>query len=159
MACPTSLMGRTPELAQCPHRQISLTRPMCYLSLLETQWILLFTGFFSTSRKISIRMISSQRKSTTFRSRAEICLGATLRSCTYLSACIEEGQQPASGPTFWREAALGSATLCGEYIPPGSEAAICMRAINHNAEYFLSPFSYEPERWLPSEIDLPSNNV
>lgn len=82
-----------------------------------------------------------------------------MRSCTYLTACIEDGQQLASGPIFWREAASGGVTVCGEYIPPASEVAICMRAINHDTEYFLSPFSYEPERWLHSEIDLPSNNV
>jgi hypothetical protein len=90
---------------------------------------------------------------TTFHSRSELGLGPKLSSCTYLRACIEEGQRLVGGPAFWREAGPGGATVCGEYIPPGYEAGICMRAINHNAEYFPSPFSYEPERWLSSVME------
>ena len=107
--------------------------------------------YLSRSRNAYNKLAAEIR--TTFRSRSEIRLGSKLSSCTYLRACIEEGQRLVGGPAFWREAGSGGATVCGEYIPPGYEAGICMRAINHNSEYYPSPFSYEPERWLPTGTD------
>ena len=113
----------------------------------------LCTIFFYLSRNRHAYDKVAAEIRTTFQSRSELGLGPKLKSCTYLRACIDEGLRLEGGATFWREAGPGGATVCGEYIPPGYEAGICMYAIGHNEEYFPSPFAYQPERWLPSETD------
>jgi len=94
-----------------------------------------------------------QEVRTTFKDVEDIKSGPTLSSCTYLKACIDETLRlsPPIGGFLPRDVLSGGATVDGHYIPAGMVVGCSAYAIHHNASYFPSPFSYQPERWLPSE--------
>lgn len=38
----------------------------------------------------------------------------------------------------------------GHVIPPGTQIGVSAYALHHNEDYFPSPFTFQPERWLDS---------
>jgi cytochrome P450 len=92
----------------------------------------------------------------TFSSSAEICGGPKLSGCQYLRACIDECLRisPPIPGTLWRERADNDPLpICvdGHEIPEGTQIGVNIYAIHHNEDYFPEPFSFKPERWLPSK--------
>lgn len=92
----------------------------------------------------------------TFRSGSDIC-GSALAGCWYLRACIDESLRlasPASG-TLWRglgaDSDAKSYIIDGHVIPRCTVVGVNIYSIHHNSEYFLDPFSFQPERWLDDD--------
>ncbi|KAI0023292.1 isotrichodermin C-15 hydroxylase [Xylariomycetidae sp. FL0641] len=83
----------------------------------------------------------------------EIHQGATLTSCTYLRACIDEAMRmsPSVGGILPREVLAGGMTVDGEFVPEGVVIGTPHYTIHHNAAYYPQPFTYRPERWIPGD--------
>ncbi|KAI0147320.1 cytochrome P450 [Xylariaceae sp. FL1272] len=88
--------------------------------------------------------------------------GATVGSCSYLRACIDESMRmsPPVPGTLWRHAAPednneGPLVVDGYIIPPGTQVGVNTYSLHHNTRYFPDPFTYNPDRWMPSS---PSEN-
>ncbi|RYP07924.1 hypothetical protein DL764_002195 [Monosporascus ibericus] len=84
----------------------------------------------------------------------EISQGATLNSCTYLRACIDEAMRmsPSVGGIAPREVLPGGATIDGEFVPEGVVVGTPHYTIHHNAAYYPRPFAYIPERWIAGSL-------
>lgn len=80
----------------------------------------------------------------------DIVQGATLNSCTYLRACIDEAMRmsPSVGGILPREVLPGGITIDGQKLPAGVVVGTPHYAIHHNEAYYPSPFRYVPERWI-----------
>ncbi|RDW67212.1 cytochrome P450 [Aspergillus mulundensis] len=89
----------------------------------------------------------------TFSSPSDIRMGAQMHTCTFLRACIDESMRlsPSAASSLWREAETPGATVDGQYIPPGVDVGTCIYSIHHNPTYYPDPFTFRPERWIPSE--------
>ncbi|KAG8163916.1 hypothetical protein KVR01_005834 [Diaporthe batatas] len=98
---------------------------------------------------------------TTFPSAEEIRSGPKLSGCHYLRACIDEAlrMSPPIPGIAWRQQAAEDPQkgqpliIDGHVIPPGTQLGVSAYALHHNEEYFPSPFSFQPERWLNAEKD------
>jgi cytochrome P450 len=91
----------------------------------------------------------------------EIVHGATLSSCHFLHACIDEAMRlsPPVGGGLPRRVLPGGITIDDNVIPEGIDVCVPHYTIHHNASYFRNPFTFEPSRWLPEsatkeELDL-----
>ncbi|KAH6651497.1 cytochrome P450 3A31 [Truncatella angustata] len=93
---------------------------------------------------------ASEEVRTKFSCREEVCLGATLASCSYVRACIDEAlrMSPPVGSALWREAMPGGATVDSHAIPSGIDVGVPIYSVHHDSKYYLKPFEYKPERWL-----------
>lgn len=80
----------------------------------------------------------------------EIRQGAALNGCAYLRACIDEAMRmsPSVGGLLPREILAGGMTIDGVFVPAGTVVGVPHYTIHHNAEYYPSPFTYAPERWV-----------
>ena len=109
--------------------------------------------FFYLSRHSEAYEKACEEVRTTFSSTEDIRSGPKLSSCTYLRACVDESlrMSPPVGGALWRETCKGGVKLEGEVIPPGLDVGVGIYAIQHNPEYFPSPFQYSPERWIVSD--------
>ncbi|GAP83066.2 putative benzoate 4-monooxygenase cytochrome P450 protein [Rosellinia necatrix] len=109
-----------------------------------------------------------------FRSGAEIRGGPRLAGCRYLRACIDEALRvspPVTG-MLWRELAAAVSkkeggggggggggegeeplVIDGHVVPRGTQVAVNLYSLHHNAEYFPDPFGFRPERWLDGAAD------
>ncbi|GAP90740.1 putative cytochrome P450 family protein [Rosellinia necatrix] len=85
-----------------------------------------------------------------FRDVEEIAQGATLNSCSYLRACVDEAMRmsPSVGGIAPREVLPGGITIDGEPVPEGVVVGTPHYTIHHNAAYYPQPFTYAPERWI-----------
>lgn len=85
----------------------------------------------------------------------EIRQGGALSACTYLRACIDEAMRlsPSVGGLLPREVLAGGMTICDEFVPAGTVVGTPHYAVHHCEEYYPSPFSYVPERWLVGEAN------
>lgn len=82
-----------------------------------------------------------------------IVSGPKLNSCVYLKACLEESlrMSPPLAGGIPREVCKGGAVVDGEMIPEGVDVSVGVWAIHHNKEYFPSPYTYNPSRWIASD--------
>ncbi|KAI0127098.1 cytochrome P450 3A31 [Xylariales sp. AK1849] len=85
-----------------------------------------------------------------FSSRDEIVMGATLASCNYVRACIDESlrMSPPVGSALWREVLPGGTTVDSHTVPSGIDVGVPIYSVHHNPKYYSEPFEYKPERWL-----------
>ncbi|KAI1357947.1 benzoate 4-monooxygenase cytochrome P450 [Xylaria arbuscula] len=80
-----------------------------------------------------------------------------LQNCQYLRACIYEAlrMSPPIPGTLWREQLPSNAgkpfVVYGYAIPPGVQVGVNVYTIHHNPDYFPDPFTYNPDRWIPSK--------
>lgn len=49
-----------------------------------------------------------------------------------------------------REALVGGITVEGQSVPEGTSIGVSLYSLHHNGEIFPEPFSFKPERWIPS---------
>lgn len=107
------------------------------------------TIFYLTRNPAALAKVVEEVRSK-FTDVEEIKQGAALNSCTYLRACIDEAMRlsPSVGGLLPREVLAGGMVIAGEHIPAGTVVGTPHYTIHHNAEYYPSPFAYEPERWL-----------
>jgi cytochrome P450 len=110
------------------------------------------TFFYLTHNPAVLERLAQEVRAT-FKDVEDIKPGPTLSSCAYLRACIDETLRvsPPIGGFLPRDVLSGGATIDGHYIPAGAVVGCSAYAIHHNASYFPSPFSYQPERWLSSK--------
>ncbi|EEH11073.1 benzoate 4-monooxygenase cytochrome P450 [Histoplasma capsulatum G186AR] len=69
---------------------------------------------------------------------------------TYLNACIEEGLRyyPPCSNGLPRVVPKGGTTICGEFVPGGTNVSVATYALFRSPKYFTQPDSFIPERWL-----------
>ena len=96
---------------------------------------------------------------STFSSVEEIVSGPKLNSCTYLRGCIDESMRMGSpvGGILPRKILSSSMEIDNHFIPAGINVGIASYALHHNPEYYPSPYTFKPERFLPeftSEDDV-----
>ncbi|KAI1867118.1 uncharacterized protein JN550_007170 [Neoarthrinium moseri] len=100
---------------------------------------------------------------TKFSSGHAIQSGATLASCKYLRACINESLRmaPPSLATLWREQAADDLqrgsdpfVIDGHIIPPGTQFGVNLYAMHHNEKYFPDPFTFNPDRWVSTDSKI-----
>ncbi|KAI9812638.1 MAG: hypothetical protein M1827_004627 [Pycnora praestabilis] len=89
----------------------------------------------------------------TFSDLSQIRSGATLNSCSYLSACITETMRisPPVPGIPWREVEGDGVFLDGKQIPSGYNVGTSIYSIQHNPAFFPSPHTFIPSRWLPTD--------
>ncbi|RDW60060.1 putative cytochrome P450 67 [Coleophoma crateriformis] len=87
---------------------------------------------------------------STFSDIEEIHSSPTLNSCIYLRAVIDEAMRlsPPVGGILPREVLPGGIDIDGLHIPEGCVVGTPHYAIHHNADYYPSPFTFNPERWI-----------
>jgi cytochrome P450 len=85
-----------------------------------------------------------------FFSREQIVMGASLASCTYVRACIDESlrMSPPVGSALWREVMPGGTTVDSQAVPAGVDVGVPIYTVHHDPKYYTEPFEYKPERWL-----------
>lgn len=119
----------------------------------DTTSIVLCALFFYLTRypHVYTKLIKEIRN--TFQSIDEIHSGATLTSCQYLRACIDETMRMNVPLTteLPREVLSGGLEIDGQYIPEGTTVGTCGWAFTHNEEVFQDPEIYRPERWIVDE--------
>jgi cytochrome P450 len=106
------------------------------------------TLFYLTRNEHALRKVAEEVRSK-FNDAEEIVYGATLSSCTYLRACIDEAMRlsPSVGGILPREVLPGGIKIEGERIPAGTVVGVPHYTIHHNEAYYPQPFQYMPERW------------
>ncbi|KLJ12596.1 hypothetical protein EMPG_12382 [Blastomyces silverae] len=69
---------------------------------------------------------------------------------TYLNACIEEGLRyyPPCSNGLPRIVPKSGTTICGEFVPGGTNVSVATFALFRSPRYFSQPDSFIPERWL-----------
>ncbi|KAF7579347.1 Cytochrome P450 3A31 [Pyrenophora tritici-repentis] len=110
------------------------------------------TFFYLANSPKAYRRVQDEVRSL-FNSAEEIRIGPKLSKLMYVRACIEEAlrMSPPTGASLYREVLHGGATVNGEWFPPGVDLGVPIYAIQHNPEYYPSPFEFRPERWMESE--------
>ncbi len=122
-------------------------------------------SFFYLSRYPNVYQRLSNEIRTTFTSGAEIKHGPKLAGCRYLRAFFDETLRisPPGGTTLWRDIPNDSSSspviIDGHLIPPTTQVGVNIYAIHHNEAYFPSPFTFKPERWMPEESRLSSEET
>ena len=119
--------------------------------------------FFYLSRYPNVYERLASEIRNTFSSGHDIRQGPQLQSCKYLRAVIDETMRmsPSSLGPAWRaqdpaSVAAGEAFVVdGHVIPPGTQVGSSRYAVQHNEAYFSEPYTFKPERWLPSEDGKP----
>jgi cytochrome P450 len=108
--------------------------------------------FYLTHNPVVLEKLA-QEVGRTFKDVEDIKSGPLLSSCAHLKACIDEAlrMSPPIGGFLPRDVLSGGATIDGHHVPAGAVVGCSAYSIHHNAAYFPSPFSYQPERWLSSE--------
>ncbi|KEZ38899.1 Cytochrome p450 family protein [Scedosporium apiospermum] len=112
------------------------------------------TLFYLVRNPSALARVTQEIRST-FTDVEEIRQGATLTSLTYLRACIDEAMRmsPSVGGLLPREVLSGGMTICDEFVPAGTVVGTPHYTIHHHEEYYPSPFTYIPERWLAGETN------
>ena len=107
------------------------------------------TLFYLTRNEAALRKAVEEVRSK-FNNAEEIVYGATLSSCTYLRACIDEAMRlsPSVGGILPREVLPGGVVVEGERIPAGTVIGVPHYSIHHNETHYPEPFQYVPERWI-----------
>ncbi|ODH45228.1 hypothetical protein ACO22_00224 [Paracoccidioides brasiliensis] len=69
---------------------------------------------------------------------------------TYLNACIEEGLRyyPPCTNGLPRTVPKGGTTICGEFVPGGTNVSVATYSLLRSPRYFYQADSFIPERWL-----------
>ncbi|KAL7805836.1 cytochrome P450 [Trichoderma aethiopicum] len=112
------------------------------------------TLFYLTRNSHALKKVTDEIRGK-FNDVEEIVQGATLASCTYLRACIDEAMRmsPSVGGILPREVLPGGITIDGEFIPAGIVVGTPHYNIHHNEAYYPQPFMYAPERWLNGAVN------
>jgi cytochrome P450 len=115
------------------------------------------TLFYLLNNPSCLRQLTEEIRSTFDGMDIEnIRSGSLLGSCIYLRACIDEAMRlsPPVPGHLPREVQLGGMIIDGYSIPAGTIVGAAAYAIHHNPNYYPEPFSYIPDRWLPSREHL-----
>lgn len=105
--------------------------------------------FYLVHNPDTLKKLSEEIRST-FSDLEEIHSSLTLNSCAYLRAVIDEAMRlsPPVGGILPREVLPGGLEIDGLQIPAGIVVGTPHYALHHNASYYPSPFSFNPDRWM-----------
>ncbi|KAF7524468.1 hypothetical protein PCG10_005728 [Penicillium crustosum] len=81
---------------------------------------------------------------------------ASASTLPYLDAVIKEALRihPPTGIMYGRTVPPEGATVCGKFIPAGTEVGISPWVLHYDPELFPDPEKFQPERWLTADADL-----
>lgn len=81
---------------------------------------------------------------------------AAASTLPYLDAVIKEALRihPPNGIMYGRTVPPEGATVCGKFMPAGTEVGISPWVLHYNPEIFPDPEKFQPERWLSTDVDL-----
>lgn len=87
-----------------------------------------------------------------FTSLDTVRIGQVLKSCTFLRAYIDEAlrMSPGGGGPLLQEVGEGGAIIDGVHISSGSDVAVGIHSMPHNAAYFPEPHKFDPNCWIKS---------
>ncbi|KAG4221996.1 hypothetical protein PC116_g29528 [Phytophthora cactorum] len=117
-------------------------------------------AFFYLSRNPACYARLAKEIRSTFSNGNDIKSGPKLGSCQYLRACIDEAlrMSPPVSANLWRQQVATDEeplVIDGHYIPRGTLFGVNIYSLSHNAAIFPEPFTFKPERWLPSSTADP----
>jgi cytochrome P450 len=115
----------------------------------STATLLCGTVFFLLTNPDVLKKLEHEVRST-YADDSEITL-ISVGKLTYTLAVFNESLRcypPASISTPRESPPRGGGTVCGEFVPPGTQVNIFQWAINHDARYWTDPFEFKPERFL-----------
>ncbi|KAF3937911.1 hypothetical protein ABW19_dt0209692 [Dactylella cylindrospora] len=94
---------------------------------------------------------------STFNDIEEIVSGATLNTCNYLKAVIDEAMRlsPAVPGGLPREVLNGGLTIDGKYIAAGVDVGTPIYSVHRIPDIYPHPEDFIPERWIEGEV-IPS---
>ncbi|KAJ5617963.1 hypothetical protein N7537_003077 [Penicillium hordei] len=80
----------------------------------------------------------------------------TLEKLPYLRAVVKESLRFSHGAPgrLPRVVPSSGATLCGQYIPPGTLVSLSHYVYNTDSSIFPDPATFRPERWLGDDLHL-----
>lgn len=73
-----------------------------------------------------------------------------LQDLAWLNATIEEIIRLHTNVPYGLPRISPGYTVDGHYVPEGVTVATCAYATHHSTRYFLRPYEFRPERWLPA---------
>lgn len=146
---------RDPETGQgYTDESLSAESELLIIAGSDTSSTVLAAVFFYLSRnpRVLRKLTDDLRRS--FESVDEIRFSnPKLASHTYLRAALDEAMRmtPPVGAHIPRRVLPGGVTIDGIEIPEGITVGIPTYTVQHNEEYYSSPFTYWPERWIADE--------
>ncbi|KAJ1933381.1 hypothetical protein FBU59_006046, partial [Linderina macrospora] len=71
----------------------------------------------------------------------------------FLEACLYESMRlkPVSGGQWPRLVPKGGVTVCGHFLPEGTEVCLNFSGIHHHADYWSDPYAFNPERFMDND--------
>lgn len=119
---------------------------------------------FYLARHKRPRNLAAAEVRAAFAKAEDIEVGPTLKSCTYLTACIDEAQRmaPVSASPLERVSTHEGIEVDGHHIPAGVTVGTFFYGMNLNEKIFRNAYEYWPERWLVDETcknGLPAEEV
>jgi cytochrome P450 len=123
-----------------------------------TSTTLTATIFYLLHNPATLARLQNEIRSN-FSSQNEIRTGATLASCKYLRACIDEALRlsPPVGALLPRTTLVGGIDVLGQHIPEGVGVGCPIYALHHHQDFVANPWDYRPERWIRGECDEAEN--
>jgi cytochrome P450 len=107
------------------------------------------TIFYLVRNPSALSTLTTEIRST-FSNLEDIISGPALNSLTYLKACIDEAMRlvPAVPGALPREVCVGGTEVDGVFLPEGTNCGTPCYSIHLQPNYYRSPLSYLPERWI-----------
>ncbi|KAK4461218.1 cytochrome P450 [Cladorrhinum samala] len=123
-----------------------------------TATLLSGTVNYLVSNPEKLRILTAEIRSR-FKEEKEITLDALRNDAPYLNAVLNEGLRmappvPCLPP---RKVPAGGRTVCGTYLPQDAIFDVQIYLMNRDPEYWHSPESFRPERWLPEASTNPKS--
>jgi cytochrome P450 len=105
--------------------------------------------FYLVHNELALQKVTKEVRDI-FEDLEDIQAGPKLSACTYLRAVLDESMRlsPPVGGLLPREVLSGGITVDGESFPEGVVVGTPHYTIHHNPDYFPSPFTFNPERWI-----------
>ncbi|KAF2733358.1 cytochrome P450 [Polyplosphaeria fusca] len=116
----------------------------------DTTSIVMSAMMFYLVRNPTVQSTLEHEILSTFSSYDDIASGPRLNSCKYMHAFITEAMRmcPPVAAELSREVMPGGTCVDGHFIPAGMQCSTGMYCLSYNKDYFPSPTTFRPERWL-----------
>ncbi|KAJ5788309.1 Cytochrome P450 oxidoreductase [Penicillium paradoxum] len=100
-----------------------------------------------------------RKLSSEIRDQAKLSLPVSYAAASalpYLDSVIKEALRihPPNGIMYARTVPAEGATICGKFIPGGTEIGISPWVVHYDTELFPEPEKFQPERWLADDANL-----